>query len=206
GRSFVVFGRSGAASTLELSAVAAGSGGFAINGQYADDYSGCSVSGAGDVNGDGLADVVIGAQYASPGGLNKAGCSYVVFGRSGTASVELSAISAGIGGFAIKGPSTLDYSGCSVSAAGDVNGDGLGDLIVGAYSEDVGGRIDVGCSYVVFGRSASTAVELSAVTLGRGGFAINGQCGGDRSGYSVSAAGDVNGDGLADLIVGSELG
>ena len=65
------------------------------------------------------------------------------------------------------------------------------------------GTDGAGRSYVVFGRTVTAAIDLSAVTAGEGGFVINGECGGDFSGYAVSSAGDVNGDGLADLIVGA---
>ncbi|NCV41512.1 MAG: hypothetical protein EBW11_13340, partial [Betaproteobacteria bacterium] len=95
----------------------------------------------------------------------------------------------------------------SVASAGDVNGDGLADLIVGAYWSDPAlGGSDAGRSYVVFGKTGTTPMELSALTAaggGAGGFVINGQCASDYSGYSVASAGDVNGDGLADLIVGA---
>jgi hypothetical protein len=80
-----------------------------------------------------------------------------------------------------------------------VNGDGLADLIVGAYL----GNSYSGRSYVVFGQTSGTGIDLSAVAAGVGGFVINGQCTYDYSGLSVSSAGDVNGDGLADLIVGA---
>ncbi|NCV91119.1 MAG: hypothetical protein EBW19_13300, partial [Betaproteobacteria bacterium] len=100
-----------------------------------------------------------------------------------------------------------DYSGYSVASAGDVNGDGLADLIVGAYASDPAlGGSEAGRSYVVFGKTGTTPIELSALTAaggGAGGFVINGQCTSDYSGYSVASAGDVNGDGLADLIVGA---
>ena len=87
--------------------------------------------------------------------------------------------------------------GTSVSGAGDVNGDGFADLIVGAPNYGVGN------SYVVFGRTDTAAVDLSPLAPNSGGFIITGVSPGDRGGNSVSAAGDVNGDGLADLIVGA---
>ena len=200
GRSYVVFGKT-STTAIELSAIAGGTGGFVINGQGATDYSGTSVSSAGDVNGDGLADLIVGAYLSDPVAGTDAGRSYVVFGKSTGTAVQLSAVAAGTGGFVINGQCVSDNSGISVSSAGDVNGDGLADLIVGAYlSNPVAGSY-AGRSYVVFGKSSGTAVQLSDVVLGVGGFVINGQSAGDRSGGAVSAAGDVNGDGLADLIV-----
>ena len=90
-----------------------------------------------------------------------------------------------------------------MSGAGDVNGDGLDDLIVGALGADPNGE-DSGQSYVVFGKADAAAVELADVAAGRGGgFALNGAAAYDSSGFSVSGAGDVNGDGLDDLIVGA---
>jgi large repetitive protein len=78
-----------------------------------------------------------------------------------------------------------DLSGRSVSSAGDVNGDGLADLIVGADLSNPAAGIYAGRSYVVFGQTGTAAIELSAVAAGTGGFVINGQCAGDYSGVSV---------------------
>jgi hypothetical protein len=194
----VVFGKTDGA-VVELSALELGANdsGFVINGVSAGDQSGVSVSSAGDVNGDGLADLIMGAPYGDPNGSNS-GASFVVFGKTDGSAVELSAVEAGTGGFVINGVSTNDRSGVSVSSAGDVNGDGLADLIVGALNGDRSGA-----SFVVFGKTDGEALALSAVEAGTGGFVINGVSGNDNSGRSVSSAGDVNGDGLADLIVGA---
>jgi hypothetical protein len=189
--------------TVSLSSIAAGVGGFVINGQCALDQSGYSVSSAGDVNGDGLADLIVGAYQNDPAVGTDAGRSYVVFGKTSGGGIELSAVVAGSGGFVINGQGVSDNSGYSVSSAGDVNGDGLADLIVGAYQSDPTSRANAGRSYVVFGKSTGTAINLSAVAAGNGGFVINGQAASDQSGWSVSSAGDVNGDGLSDLIVGA---
>jgi hypothetical protein len=100
-----------------------------------------------------------------------------VFGKKdNTNAIELSDIAAGIGGFVIIGESAGDYSGHSVSSAGDVNGDGLDDLIVGAFQADPSGQSHAGKSYVVFGKKDNTdAIELSAIAAGTGGFVINGE-------------------------------
>jgi flagellin-like hook-associated protein FlgL len=178
-------------------------GGFVINGVDVKDLSGFSVSNAGDVNGDGLDDLIVGAKYADPNANEAAGESYVVFGKSDGTAVELSDVTAGTGGFVVNGIDSGDISGYSVSNAGDVNGDGLDDVIVGASRAYPNGDSNAGESYVVFGKTDGTAVELSDVTAGTGGFVINGIDAGDYSGRSVSNAGDVNGDGLDDLVVGS---
>jgi len=186
-----------AATQIQLSKIAAGQGGFAINGQAAGDDSGHSVAGAGDVNGDGLADLIVGAPQATVNGVKYSGKGYVIFGKPGLESVDLNDIAAGKGGFVINGLSKAD-SATSVAGAGDVNGDGLADVII--MNAPFGGK---GQNFVIFGKADTAAVELSAVQSGAGGgFMITGF---DPSEYdaNVAAAGDVNGDGLADLIVES---
>ena len=204
GKSYVIFGKKDS-TTIDLSAIASGTGGFVINGENTSDWSGVSVSSAGDINGDGLDDLIIGAQYATPSGKSNAGKSYVVFGKTDSTAINLSTIASGTGGFVINGENAGDWNGKSVSTAGDVNGDGLDDLIVGSpYKiESDGSTLEAGKSYVIFGKIDSTAIDLSAIASGTGGFIINGENIGDRNGVSVSTAGDVNGDGLDDLIVGA---
>ena len=210
GRSYVVFGKEDG-TAVDLSDVATGSGGFVINRQASETYdhdgSGSSVSAAGDINGDGLADLIVGAPQSDLGaGGSNAGRSYVVFGKSDTTAVELSDIANGTGGFIISGETEGNQSGYSVSSAGDVNGDGLADLIVGAPDSDFASNTDAGRSYVVFGKKDTNAINLSAVIAGTGGFGIVGQDVDNHrwSNISVSGAGDVNGDGLSDLIVGTD--
>jgi hypothetical protein len=185
---------------VELSSLD-GSNGFVLNGVSEGDRSGHSVSSAGDVNGDGVDDLLIGALRADPNGDNS-GASYLVFGASEVGSsgtLELSSLD-GSNGFVLNGVTANDYSGDSMSAAGDVNGDGVDDLLIGAVGADASGA-----SHVVFGDSgvgSSGTLELSSLN-GSNGFVLNGVTRGDGSGVSVSAAGDVNGDGVDDLLIGA---
>ncbi|HEY9811453.1 MAG TPA: tandem-95 repeat protein, partial [Halomicronema sp.] len=203
GRSYVVYGSTNP-SSMNLSDVAAGIGGFAINGEAGGDNSGASVRSAGDVNGDGFADLIVGARFADNSGLADAGKSYIIFGGANLSSVDLLNVAAGGGGgFVISGLSANDRSGTSVSNAGDVNGDGLSDLIISSPGADASGAIDSGKAYVVFGQTASGVVSLTNLEAGIGGFVINGANANDFAGDTVRSAGDMNGDGFADLVVGA---
>jgi hypothetical protein len=187
--------------SIDLSSLA-GANGFRLSGAAASDQSGRSVSAAGDVNGDGLGDLIVGAYGSDPNG-NLSGASYVVFGKAGgfAANVDLSGLN-GANGFRLSGAAAGDQSGRPVSGAGDVNGDGFGDLIVGSAHADPNGS-DSGASYVVFGKAGGFAADVDLSLSGASGFKLSGGAAGDRSGASVSAAGDVNGDGFGDLIVGA---
>ena len=132
GRSYVVFGsNAGFSSSFDLSTLN-GANGFVINGINAFDASGRRVSGGGDVNGDGIDDLIIGASYLGTFGNRTPGESYVIFGNDGgfSSSLDLSNLN-GTNGFAIRGIDQNDGA-ISVCGAGDVNGDGIDDLIIGA--------------------------------------------------------------------------
>ena len=177
---------------------------FAINSTGTDAYFGHAVSLVGDFNGDGYGDILVGAIVSSTSNPNvNSGKTYVVFGKADVSTnILLRDIANGIGGFAIVSTAAGEQSGHSVSSAGDVNGDGLMDIIIGGPGNGVNGS-NTGQSYVVYGKATLTNVSLSDVANNIGGLAIVGEGSQDLSGYSVGAAGDVNGDGLADLMVGA---
>jgi hypothetical protein len=130
------------------------------------------------------------------------GISYVVYGMDDNNAVDLFEI---VGhGFEINGVSTGDQLGYSVGAAGDVNGDGFDDLIVGVPNAD-GKPENFGANYVVFGKSADDAVDLLTLEENATGFVINCISEGDQFGFSVSTAGDMNGDRFDDLIIGAPV-
>ena len=181
---------------VDLAKIANGTGGFSINGASPGDYSGYSVANAGDVNGDGLADLLVGNYNESTAGTSS---SYVVFGKTGGTSINLSQVAQGIGGFAVPTQAAAFGNGFTVNSAGDMNGDGLSDLLVSGYLANN----SAGQAYVVYGKTDTNAVNLTTVGTGVGGFAINPALPGSWAGFTFSSAGDVNGDGLADLVVGA---
>ena len=202
GRAIVVFGKATAfAATDTLVNLAAG-GGFDIIGAVASDYAGFSLSSAGDVDGDGFDDLLIGAYGADPASGALAGKTYAIFGGTGLDAADVALGSIGTvakgsgGGFTITGATLGDKAGYSASSAGDFNGDGFDDLLISA--------IAVGSTFVVFGGASlkpGSNIDLGSID---GTIGIQMALGSSyNTGRSVSRAGDVNGDGFDDIIVGA---
>ena len=188
GSAYVVFGKA-TDSAVALANVTAGTGGFRITGEAAGDQAGSALTSVADLNGDGLAEIVVGA-YGNDAGGADAGAVYVVFGKTTTTGVSLATVAAGTGGYRIKGGTAGAHIGSAVATIGDVNGDGRGDLLIGAPGANE--------AYVVFGQAGTTEINLATVATGVGGYRIVAEHAGDLTALSVAGGGDFNRDGILD--------
>lgn len=179
-----------------LDAVAQGVGGLVVS-TPANEGLGSSIAGAGDVNGDGFDDLVIGASDANSG----AGRIYVVYGRASTAAIDIgpSPSSNETEYFTLDGASG-DTAGVSVSGAGDLNDDSFADLLIGANQ----GGVTAGKVYVVYGGVLRGSLALDALPASRG-YLIEGQTPDQFAnlGQMVRGGGDLNGDEKPDLLLGT---
>ncbi|WP_353930743.1 DUF4114 domain-containing protein [Okeanomitos corallinicola TIOX110] len=205
GASYIIFGSNqGFPTTIEVSTLN-GINGFTIIGSTESEALGRAVSAAGDVNGDGIEDLIVGAPFADRNNKENIGSSYIIFGKrsfSSTPIIDPSTLN-GNNGFTIRGLTTQDLLGYSVSNAGDINNDGFDDLVIGAPNAYTTNNGKPGQTYIVFGSSNFNANFNLNNLDGSNGFVINGNRIEDYSGLSVSSAGDINNDGIDDLIIGA---
>lgn len=191
------------AGACSLAQLANGQTGFGIEGEKSGDYSGYSISSAGDFNGDGIEDLLIGAY-----GALKIGKAYLIYGNNDTSiwqdgHLNLATLANGITGFAVLGEATNDAFGWSVTA-GDYNGDGYSDLAIGSP----GAQNSSGKTYIIRGTNNTNSwnyglVNISSLMDGQHGYVLKGQPANDFSGYSITTVHNFTGNGISALVVGA---
>jgi hypothetical protein len=151
------------------------------------DASGLCVSGAGDVNNDGYQDILVGA-FGSDDGGSMAGQTYLFFGKTTGWSMDTNLSTADA---SFIGEDEWDFSSWSISNAGDVNGDGFNDILIGAINNNEGGS-SAGQTYLILGKASGWSMDRDLSTSDA---SFVGEAPDDNSGFCVTEACDVNGEG-----------
>jgi len=205
GIAYVIYGRATASFTninLASTTLNPASTGFTIKGAASGDFFGNSVSTAGDINNDGCADLIIGANKKS----SQRGTVYVIYGKASPANIDLSsstALTPATTGFNVAGKATGENFGIAVNTAGDINNDGYDDILIGAAERNS----NRGAVQVIYGgpNSGFSNIDLSltgaALSPTSKGFVIAGNSVSDRLGFAVAPAGDINNDGFDDILI-----
>ena len=204
GESYVIFGKAGISLTSFDPETLNGTNGFKFVGSSANIRSGAKVSKAGDVNGDGINDILIGIPSYIATGTSYFGATVLIYGRNTAfpSEIKIEDID-GTNGVIFHGidlQSHSDYFGSGVEPAGDINNDGFDDILFVGNSYVSGFRR--GRVYVVYGSNALPAVLKMEDLNGTNGFYITGKNYEDGLGLNVSTAGDINADGFDDILIG----
>ncbi|MFA6475310.1 MAG: integrin alpha, partial [Patescibacteria group bacterium] len=164
-----------------------------FTGEALNDYTGNTVASAGDVNGDGYDDVIVGALQSDDGGASNTGAIYLIYGQAATLT-GISLASA----IEFTGEAASDLTSGAIASAGDVNGDGYDDILVGSISNDAAAK-NAGAVYLIYGQAA----PMTSGTLLSKSVKFTGEVASDAAGNSVASAGDVNNDGYDDILIGA---
>jgi len=161
-------------------------------GAKSSDEAGMKVAGIGDVNGDGFSDFFISAPMEN----NGTGKVYLIFGKSSGWSAEVRLSDADV---IFAGEKWNDKAGLAIASAGDINRDGLPDILIGAPHHDNGSN-DVGKVYLIFGKSTGW---MKNTNLAHADVSFQGEAALDRLGFAVAGVGDINNDGIDDIAIGA---
>jgi hypothetical protein len=193
GQTYLIFGKAnGWSNDTNLSKADA-----SFYGERAGSNLGFSLNGVGDVNGDGIDDMLIGAPYDDDVGLN-AGQAYLIFGKTSGWSMYTSISTADA---SFRGENGTDVCAWEVAGAGDVNADGFDDILISANGSDAG-DFDTGQVYLIFGKDSGWLMD-TPISSANGSFI--GENVDDQVGYSIAGAGDVNRDGFDDILIGTRF-
>jgi len=200
GKVWIVRGRAARPASIDVDS---DTGTTTVSGEIAGDGFGLALAGGGDVNGDGRPDVAIGAVYANGFG----GSTYVVYGAANPAPALPAQLLNGTTGVTFTNSAGFDLSGIALALGGDVNGDGIDDLVIGALGLNDAANNYVGGAYVVFGQAngwADTPIDLQSLAQGEASRILGtyySASGADSAGSAVAILRDQNGDHIDEIVV-----